>query len=107
MYQVPNMQTPIRENLYFENIIFVCDFLSIKSIFYTLNILFSYKVRYESLNVSQLSLQPSEFSEISWTLHLVDDTEFLRVEMDSFGCHNKPKEFATGYPQEGLGWVHL
>ena len=27
--------------------------------------------------------------------------------MNSFGCNNKFKEFATGYPQEELGWVHF
>ena len=48
MYQVPNMQNTNMENLYFENVYFcVCDFLNIKSIFYTLNILFSYKARYD------------------------------------------------------------
>ena len=27
--------------------------------------------------------------------------------MNSFGCNEKSKKFSTGYPQEGLGWVHL
>ena len=27
--------------------------------------------------------------------------------MNSFGYNDKYKEFATGYPKEGFGWVHL
>jgi len=39
-------------------------------------------------------------------LHLLDGADFLRVEVDSFGCNDKPKKF-TGYPQEGFGGIHL
>jgi len=27
--------------------------------------------------------------------------------MNSFGCNDKSKKFITGFPQEGLRWVHL
>jgi len=37
----------------------------------------------------------------------LDGSDLLRIEMNSFRCNNKFKEFITGYPQEGLGWVHL
>jgi len=40
-------------------------------------------------------------------LHLLDDTDFLWIQVNSFGCNNKSKEFATGYPHEELGWIHL
>ena len=33
--------------------------------------------------------------------------DFLWVEVNSFGCYKESKEFATGYPHEGLGWVHF
>ena len=54
-----------------------------------------------------MSLQSSKFFEISWRLHLLNDTDFLRVDVDSFGCYNKSKKLPTGHTQEGLGGVHL
>jgi len=48
MYEVANMQnTNTRKTYFLKMCIFVCDFLGIKSIFYILNILFSYKARYD------------------------------------------------------------
>jgi len=40
-------------------------------------------------------------------MHLLDGADFLWVQVDSFGCHDKPKEFTVGYPQEGFGGIHL
>ena len=37
----------------------------------------------------------------------MDGTDLFWIEVNSFRCNNISKEFATGYPQEGLGWVHL
>jgi len=33
--------------------------------------------------------------------------DFLWIQVNFFGCNDKFKKFATGYPQEGLDWVHL
>jgi len=54
-----------------------------------------------------MSLQTSKFFKTSWRLHLLDGTDFLRIKMNSFACHNKSKELATGYPKEGFDRVHL
>ena len=37
----------------------------------------------------------------------MDGANLLRIQVNSLGCNDKSKEFATSYPQEGLGWVHL
>jgi len=62
----------------------------------------SWKIWYESSDVGQTFLQSSKFFEISWRLHLLVGIDFLRVDVDSFGCYNEPKEFATGCPMKDL-----
>ena len=42
---------------------------------------------------------------ISRRLNLLDGMDFLQVQVNFFECNDKSKKFATGYPQEGLGWV--
>ena len=37
----------------------------------------------------------------------MNGTNLLWIEVNSFECNNKSKKFSIGYPQKGLGWVHL
>ena len=46
-------------------------------------------------------------SKIPWRLHLLDSADFVWVEVDFFGCHNKHEKFTIGYLQEGFGGIHL
>ena len=67
----------------------------------------SWKISYESSDIGQTSLRSFKFFKIFWRLHLLNNVDFLSVEMGSFGCNNMSKNFTVGHPQEGLGWVHL
>ena len=55
----------------------------------------------------QVPLQSSKLSKIPWRMHFLDGADCLWVEVNSFGCHNKPKELTAGYPHEGFGGIHL
>ena len=37
----------------------------------------------------------------------MDGLNLFRVEVDSFGCYNKTKEFSASYPQERFSRIHL
>ena len=52
-------------------------------------------------------MQSSKLSKVLWRLHLLYGADFLWVEVDSFGCHEKPKKFTISYPQEGLEGIYL
>ena len=61
------------------------------------------------INLRIYTSHPSspKHSNIPWRLHLLDNTNFLWVDVDPFGCNDKPKEFTAGYPQERFGGIHF
>jgi len=53
------------------------------------------------------SCKPLSFLRFLEDCNPLDGADFLQIPVNFFRCNDKSKEFATGYPQEGLGWVHL